>query len=300
MWLHFLDDVADGNRELIGFLQRIAGYGLTGETCEHALFFWYGPGGNGKGVFLNTLTAIFADYAQAAPMTTFMETYGEAHPTDLAMLRGARLVTAQETKDGSQWAAGKIKQMTGGDPITARFMRQDFFTYHPQFKLFLAGNHKPSLKTVDEAVRRRFHIVPFTIKIPDSRKDKQLSEKLKSEYPGILRWAIEGCLAWQQTGLNPPKAVQEATEMYLLTQDFFGQWIEDRCNVGQDLWEKTDWLYADWKLYAQNCDEKPGKVNDFAELLGSHGFHVGRNNARGRHCAGLSLKYGVNRTTAVA
>lgn len=291
LWLHFLDDVTDGNRELIGFLQRISGYGLTGETREHALFFFYGPGGNGKGVFLNTLTAILADYARTAPMTTFVETHGEAHPTDLAMLRGARLVTAQETKDGSQWAAGKIKQMTGGDPITARFMRQDFFTYTPQFKLFLAGNHKPALKTVDEAIRRRFHIIPFTVKIPEHRKDKQLCEKLKAEYHHILRWAIEGCLAWQRNGLNPPASVREATEMYLHIQDFFGQWIEERCAVGPNFWEKTDWLYADWKRYAQSHDEKPGKMNDFSEQLGGHGFHIGRDSARGRHCAGIKLRY---------
>src|SRR4029077_2383546 len=201
LWLKFIARVTGGNYDLQMFLQRIAGYSLTGDTSEHALFFLYGTGRNGKGVFLNTLSAILADYAAVAPMETFIATQGERHPTDLAGLRGARLVSAQETEEGRRWAESKIKALTGGDPITARFMRQDFFTFEPQFKLLIAGNHKPGLRTVDEAIPRRFYLIPFTVTIPAEERDPGLLEKLKTEWPGILHWMIEGCLSWQQRGL---------------------------------------------------------------------------------------------------
>ena len=146
---------------MMRFLQQIVGYCLTGDTREHALFFIYGPGGNGKSVFLNTVSAIIGDYATTAAMDTFVASKSDRHPTDLAGLRGARLVAASETEEGRAWAEAKIKAITGGDPISARFMRQDFFTYRPQFKLVIVGNHKPVLKNVDDAAERRFNIIPF-------------------------------------------------------------------------------------------------------------------------------------------
>jgi putative DNA primase/helicase len=152
-------------------------------------------------VFLNALTAILSAYAATAAMDTFTASKGDKHPTDLAMLRGARLVTASETEEGRAWAEARIKQITGGDPITARFMRQDFFTFVPQFKLTIVGNHQPVLKNVDDAARRRFNIVPFTRK--PSHPDPQLEEKLRAEYPAILRWMVDGCLDWQKHGLVP-------------------------------------------------------------------------------------------------
>jgi putative DNA primase/helicase len=210
LWGQFMKRITGGDRELQDFLQRVAGYSLTGITREHALFFGYGTGANGKGTFLNTLTGILDGYAAIAPMETFTASQNDRHPTDLAMLRGARLVTAQETEEGRRWAESKIKALTGGDPITARFMRQDFFTFTPAFKLFIAGNHKPGIRGVDEAIRRRFHLVPFTITVPLKERDPELAEKLKAEWPGILAWAIQGCLEWQRIGLSPPKAVQSA------------------------------------------------------------------------------------------
>src|SRR5262249_14374388 len=158
---------------------RVAGYSLTGSTTEHALFFFYGTGSNGKGVFLNTLHGIWQDFAAVAPIEAFCEARLERHPTDLAMLRGARLVITQETGEGRYWDEAKIKALSGGDPISARFMRQDFFTYTPQFKLVVAGNHKPSLRNVDEAIRRRIHLVPFVVTIRPGKRDPQLAEKLK-------------------------------------------------------------------------------------------------------------------------
>jgi putative DNA primase/helicase len=151
MWHAFLDRVCRRDVEFVAFLSRIAGYALTGETCEHALFFCYGAGANGKSTFLNTVIHCLGDYHRTAPIETFTASGGERHPTDLAGLRGARLVTSVETEEGRRWAEAKIKNLTGGDKISARFMRQDFFEYRPYFKLFIAGNHKPGLRSVDEA-----------------------------------------------------------------------------------------------------------------------------------------------------
>jgi putative DNA primase/helicase len=231
-WRNVLAEITVGNDGLAKFLQRVVGYGLTGITREHALFFGYGTGSNGKGVFLNTVAAVLGDYAAVAPMETFMASFSERHPTDLAGLRGARFVTAQEIEEGQRWAESKIKALTGGDPIAARFMRQDFFTFTPQFKLLIAGNHKPSLRTVDAAIRRRLFLIPFTITIPSGKQDKQLAEKLKAEWPGILQWAINGCLEWQQVGLAPPACVTIATEAYLEAEDSVTQWLHECSTIG--------------------------------------------------------------------
>ena len=169
VWMEFLDTVTGGDADLQAYLQRMAGYCLTGVTTEHALFFLYGTGANGKSVFANTLTAIMGDYATVAAMDMFMATHGDRHPTDMAGLRGARIVTSIETEQGSRWAESKLKALTGGDKITARFMRQDFFEFTPQFKLLIVGNHKPSIRNVDEAMKRRLHMVPFTVTIPAAR-----------------------------------------------------------------------------------------------------------------------------------
>src|SRR5262249_3002281 len=171
IWDSFLYRITDGRLELIEYLKRVAGYSLTGSTQEHALFFCYGVGANGKTTFLNALTACAGDYHKTAPIETFTASNHDRHPTDLAGLPGARLVTAVETEEGRRWAESRIKALTGGDKIAARFMRQDFFEYLPQFQLIIAGNHKPGLKSVDEAIRRRFNLIPFTVTIPPGERD---------------------------------------------------------------------------------------------------------------------------------
>ena len=195
-----------GDQELMPTFSAMVGYCLTGVTIEHALFFLYGTGANGKSVFVTTLAMILGDYATNAPMDTFMETRSDRHPTDLAGLRGARFVSSIETEQGRRWAESKLKALTGGDKISARFMRQDFFEYVPQFKLVIAGNHKPTIRSIDEAMRRRLHLIPFTVTIPPERRDRKLTEKLLRERDGILAWAVEGCLDWQRMGLNPRDA----------------------------------------------------------------------------------------------
>jgi putative DNA primase/helicase len=264
-WRQFLAEITGSNVELQEFLQRIAGYSLTGSTREHALFFAYGTGGNGKGVFLNTLTAILAGYAAVAPVDTFVATKHEGHPTDLAGLRGARLVASQETEQGRRWAEAKIKALTGGDPISARFMRQDFFTYQPAFKLIIAGNHKPGLRGVDEAIRRRFFLLPFTVKIAEP--DKELPDKLRDEWPGILQWAIDGCLEWQRLGLAAPTAVRQATDAYLASEDAIAQWIDECCACDRIYTERSAVLFANWKDWADRAGEFIGSQKRFAQTL---------------------------------
>ena len=287
LWRRFLVEITGGNKELEKFLQRTAGYCLTGSTREHALFFLYGTGGNGKGVFLNTISAILGDYAVVAPMETFTATQGDRHPTDLAMLRSARLVTSQETERGRRWAEGKIKALTGGDSITARFMRKDFFTFMPAFKLVIAGNHKPSLTAVNEAIRRRLNLIPFTVTI--SAPDREMADKLRAEWTGILAWMVEGCIEWQRQGLNPPAIVRDATDAYLAEEDLLGQWIEERCVKGRQHWGHGARLFEDWSSWAKSNDEAPGSRKAFTEAMESHKYpNVKSKGERGY--AGIALR----------
>ena len=254
-WRKFLDVATAGDVELQRFMQRVAGYCLTGSTRDHALFFVYGTGGNGKGTFINTFKAILGGYAQAASMSTFTEQKHEDHPTALAGMMGARLVTAQETEEGRRWAEARIKALTGGDPIRARFMRMDEFEYIPHFKLLFAGNHKPGLRNVDEAMKRRLHLIPFTVTVAPEDRDPGLSEKLEAEAAGILQWAVEGCLEWQRIGLKPPASVLAATAEYLEQQDNLAAWIEERCVVAKEISSRRGDLYKSYREWAEDAGE---------------------------------------------
>ena len=288
-WLAFLDDVTDGDAELIRFLQRVAGYCLTGDTSEHALFFLHGTGANGKSTFLNVLTACIGDYATTAPMETFTTSKYDRHPTELAMLRGARLVTATETEEGRRWAESRIKQLTGGDRISARFMRQDFFQFSPTFKLLIAGNHKPRLNAVDEAMRRRFHLIPFEASFRGRKRIKDMEERLKEELAAIMQWAIDGCIAWQEQGLKPPERVRAATQAYFTNQDIFGEWLSECCQRGPDFWETPTRLFNSWREFAKSAHYSTGTKAVFNDRMESFGFHRDKDWKQGRKWVGLKL-----------
>ena len=291
-WLCFLEDVTGGDEDFAAFLQRVAGYAATGSTAEHAMFFLYGAGGNGKGTFLNTLSRILGDYTAVSSMETFTESKSDRHPTDLAMLRGARLVLAQETEEGRAWAESKIKSLTGGDPITARYMRQDFFTFEPKFKLLIAGNHKPSLRNIDEAIRRRLHLLPFEQSFTQGRCDTGLPDRLMAEAGGILQWIIDGCLQYQRYGLAPPRAVSDATAEYFAAENIFEQWLQDVCNVAPELWDTPGRLFASWKRYAEAAHERVGTQKLLAERLAGAGFKSGNTRTKGgRHWNGLRVRF---------
>lgn len=275
-WWDFLDAVTCGDAGVMKYLQAVAGYMLTGDTSEHALFFVHGPGGNGKSVFVNTLQGVLGDYAVTASMDTFVVSGGDKHPTDLAMLRGARLAVATETEEGRRWAESKVKAMTGGDPISARFMRQDFFTFKPQFKLMVVGNHKPQIRNVDDAMRRRMHLIPFTFKPPNP--DKQLGAKLEAERAGILSWMLEGLAMWRTAGLNPPESVRRATADYFATEDSLGRWLAECVESDERHGEVvgTAALFESWRAWAEAAGEYVGSMKRFSENLKQRGFESGQ------------------------
>ena len=274
IWFEFLDKIMDGDAELIGFLQRVLGYALTGLTRDHALFFFYGTGANGKSVLLSTVAGIFGEYHRAAPMTLLLASKHEQHPTDIAGLVGRRLVTAAETNQGGRFDEAKVKQLTGGDVVSARFMCQNFFDFVPQFKLIIASNHKPQIRSVDEAMRRRLYLIPFAVTIPPEERDTELATKLRAEWPGILQWMVQGCAAWQAQGLNPPDKVRAATAEYLASQDVVQHFIDD-CLVedraaAQPIMSSR--MFTAWKEWAEANGEYIGTNKTLTQRLEDKGF----------------------------
>lgn len=273
-WHKFLGEITKSDEDLQRYLQRAIGYALIGKVIEHVLFFAYGTGRNGKGVFFNVVSRILGPFVKIATMDTFTEQHGSRHLTELAMLRGARLVMAEETDQGARWNESRIKILTGGNPITANFMRQDLFTFTPQFALFIAGNHKPRLRNVDEAIRGRMQLIPFDAYFPPEKQDKGLEERLvTTEAGGILQWMLDGCRDYQAEGLSPPKAVTDATDAYLNNQDLFGQWLTDKCEVDpvgekkfltpiKDLWQS-------WKTFCDAAEVRPGRQSELTDQLGA-------------------------------
>lgn len=271
LWSKFLDEATQGDKDLQRYMQKLAGYALTGVTYEQTMNFVWGTGGNGKGVFLAAITNILNDYAATAPMDTFASTKGDKHPTDLAGLMGARLVTASETQKGRSWDEQRLKALTGGDKIRARFMRQDFIEFQPMFKLLIIGNHEPQIDNVDDAMRRRIHLIPFTFKPP--ARDGKLGEKLEREYPQILQWMIDGCLLWQKEGLEPPEIVQLRTQEYFDEENQMGLWMDD-CTERGAYMTSAD-AYRSWMLWCSEQGEYAGTQRDFTKALRPHTAELG-------------------------
>lgn len=289
-WLTFLDEATGGDLDLMAYLQRLAGYALTGSTEEHVLAFLWGTGGNGKGTFLNTLRECVGDYAKVASMDVFVSSKFTRHSVDVADLAGARLVTAQETEEGRSWDEVRIKSLTGGDAISARFMRENYFTFTPQFTLIFTGNNKPRIHSLDDAMRRRFHMVPFTNK-PETL-DRKLAEKLRTEWPQILQWAIDGTLAWQQTGLAPPLAVRSATEDYFADEDPLSRWLEERTRPDNapHAGVETTVLWGDWVTWCHAHGEPHGTQPGFRQTLAARGWQKWAHPTTRRHgVSGLRL-----------
>ena len=272
LWLAFLEQIMRGDADLIDYLQRVFGYALSGEIKEQALFFGHGDGGNGKGVMIEAIAGMMGSYHRLATIETFAATNVDRHPTELADLQGARLVTASETENGRQWAQARINELTGDPQVKARKMRQDFFVYARRFKIFITGNHMPGLNSVNEATRRRFHIIPFAVTITDAEKDLDLGRKLKAEWPGILAWAIDGCTKWQATGLRKPEAVAEASEAYLVDEDKIGAWLSECCEKRSSAWAPSTDMFASWTRWAKAAGEDPGTQSKFVASLKAKGY----------------------------
>jgi putative DNA primase/helicase len=289
-WTAFLTRITASNIELQTFLQRYLGYCCTGFVSEHAFVFAYGTGANGKSTFINTLARILGSYATVADMNTFVASKTERHPTDLAKLCGARLVVAQETQKGRRWDETKVKALTGGDKLTARFMRQDFFDFAPTFKLLIAGNHKARIGSVDEAMRRRLLLAPFTVKIPHAERDPDLTGKLWEERAAILRWCLDGAFQWHQMGLAPPAIVREATDEYFQQQDTVGLWIEECTKRGAEF-TRLSVLFASWKAWCEDRNLAPGSALSLSGALDDHGYQRKREGSTGqRGFGGITIK----------
>ena len=225
-WLKFLDEIFSSAQDVIDFIQVLCGYALTGEIKEEKLFFLYGSGANGKSKFLEILTYIWNDYATRIAPSTLLNKGFSNHPTEIAKLAGARLAIGSELPAGEIWDDQKLKELTGGDTLTARLMRQDFFDFKPQFTLIIAGNHIPQMKHVGEAERRRFIIIPFNFTIPSEERDTNLGEKLKEEAGQILTWCIKGAGIYYKTGLKIPSSILKASQDYLDSEDVMGEFIK--------------------------------------------------------------------------
>lgn len=270
-WLTFLHEAVGGDADVVRYLKHWFGYCLTGVTVEEQLLYVHGQGGNGKGTMLNTLFRVFGTYARNAPPELLVSTKQTAHPTDLAFIAGARLVLAQETEKNRSWAEVRLKALTGGDPITARYMHQNNFTFAPTFKLNLSSNGLLKIRSVDDAVRRRIRILGFNRK--PATPDLKLKGKLAAEAPGILRWAIEGCLEWQRAGgLIIPAAVAAQTAAYFEDQDTLGAWLSECCDLGDDFEASSGELFASWCNFTAAAKAPPGSLTSFGEDLGARGF----------------------------
>jgi putative DNA primase/helicase len=288
-FIAFLHEITGGDEELTAYLRRVLGYSATALTREHALFFAHGTGANGKSVLLNTAAKVLGGYAKSAPVEAFMATRGDRIPNDIAGLRGARFVTSVETDDGKRWAEARLKQLTGGDVVSARFMRAEWFDFTPTFKIMIAGNHRPSLANVDEAIRRRLQIIPFSVTIPAAERDPHLAEALQAEWPGILTWMIAGCVDWQLRGLAPPSAVCKATETYLAAEDSIGAWTADQLEADRASWVSSSDLFASWRAWATNAGEAPGSQKALTGKLVERGWRK-QDNRVAKGFAGYRLK----------
>jgi putative DNA primase/helicase len=285
----FLYRIMDGNKGKINFLKRAVGYSLTGNTGEQCLFFLWGTGANGKSTLLTTLQNVFGDYTSQTPFSTFIAKRQETIRNDIARLKGARLVCAIETNDRVRMDEALIKQLTGGDKVTARFLNKEFFEFTPESKIFLAANYKPTIYGQDKAIWRRIKLIPFTVEIPEDEQDPELSEKLLKEKSGILNWALEGCLEWQNNRLQPPDEVKEATAEYKTEMDILKDFMDDQILIGPELRTPQKDVYNQYVEWCLDNNEKKIGRTTFNRNLEAKGY-TRKPYAGIKHWYGLALK----------
>lgn len=273
-WDRFLLDVFDGDQDLIDFVQRFAGYSLTGDVSEQVMVFAHGSGRNGKTTLLNTLRGITGDYGMQLDPAVLTGEAGEQHPTGLTDLRGARFVATVETEQGNRLNESLVKQLTGGDPIRARRMRQDFFEFLPTHKLWFAGNHLPRIGGTDIGIWRRLALLPFRVEFGPEKADRHLPAKLAAESAGILAWAVQGCLWWQSDGLGIPTAVTEATGAYRESQDHIGRFMADVCVVGPSCYVATAQLRDAYEKWCHDQGERAWSAQAMGRELTAKGFQT--------------------------
>ena len=274
-WLAFLHSTFGGDADLIQFVQRAIGYSLTGDVREQVLLICHGVGSNGKSVFLNILRKLLGTLAIQAAPDLLMGDLKHRHPTEQADLFGKRAIICQETGDGQRFNEKLVKQLTGGDGIRARRMHEDFWEFNPTHKLWLSTNHKPEIKGTDHAIWRRIRLIPFNVKFTDDgepRKNPDMERQLTAELPGILAWAVAGCLDWQRNGLGKAAAVEAATAGYQAEMDVFAAWIGECCIVGKRFEAKAADLYRSYVQWCERSGEYPEKQRKFGMRLTDREF----------------------------
>jgi len=292
-WLRFLDEVFDGDEQLVTFVQRFAGYSLTGDVREQLLIFAHGTGANGKSTMLGTLRRLAGDYGVQLDPAILAAGQHEQHPTGLTDLRGARLVTTIETEAGRRVAEALVKMLTGGDPIRARRMRCDYFEFWPTHHIWLAGNHLPSIRGTDLGIWRRIALLPFAVTFEGDRQDPDLPAKLAAEAAGILAWAVRGCLDWQREGLHIPDRVKAATAEYRSSQDHVGRFVDECCVVVDTACVTSKALRERYEAWCAEQGERPWSAKSIGAELTNRGFDTGttgRGNDRARTWLGIGLE----------
>jgi len=288
-WLAFLREITDCRADLMEFLQIAAGWTMTGDISAQTMFILYGSGANGKSTYLNALIDVMGDYAISTPTETFMHKHGDQMSNDIARLRGTRLVTTMEAEQGKKLSEPLIKQVTGNDRLTARFLYGEYFDFRPTFKIYMATNHKPIIHGTDFGIWRRIKLIPFTVTIPNEKQDPQLQGKLHEEASGIMNWMIEGCLKWRGKGLVAPAEISEATDEYRGEMDGLGTFLHERCIQGPGTRIRARELF---KTYQEWCEE----VNEraFSErMFGMRMQEIGVERYRtqdARYWKGIELK----------
>lgn len=267
-WLKFLGEIFAGNRNVIDYLQRVAGLCCTADASEQCLFIFFGSGANGKSTFLDTLTALLGDYAGESAPDLLLSRRDDEHPAGIADLCGKRFVAVSETREGRHLRAELVKRLTGNARLKARFMRQDFFEFQRTFKLALATNNRPRISENTHAIWRRIKLVPFDVVIPDAEQDKDLLRKLRDEFSGILNWCIEGCLAWQREGLGTPDEVTSATLEYRAAEDVLADFFADCCVFDSFAYVRRGELFKAYEQWAEGQGEKhPLGLRSFYERV---------------------------------
>jgi putative DNA primase/helicase len=279
-WEAFLGKIFGNDPVLIAYLQRVVGYAMTGSTIEQCVFLFHGTGANGKSTFLNVVSEVLGEYASRLDANSFLVNKSGV-PNDLAKLQNVRFVSAVEVGEGRKLNEVLVKQLSGGDTVSARFLYHEYFEFKPRFKLFFASNHKPEIHGQDHAIWRRIHLIPFEVTIPPNEQDPNLFDKLRAELPGILAWAVRGAVEWSKGRLQVPETVLAATNAYKEEMDIISEFIAALCSTGAGMEASAGDLFHSYSEFCEQSKEKPLSRNAFGRRLTEHGFK-GKKGAEGR------------------
>jgi putative DNA primase/helicase len=290
LWDAFLRRVLGRDDALYAYLRRFVGYLLIGDTSDQSLHFLYGLGANGKSVFCEVLMRLLGDYAMSASPDMIMLRRHGGIPNDIARLRGIRAALMNETSQGSRFDEAKLKDLTGGDTLTARFLHQEFFDFRPTHRIVIRGNYKPAINGTDEGIWRRLRLVPFTVSIPPDEQDRDLLRKLEGELPGIMNWALQGCREWQEGGLNAPPIIAEAVRKYREESDTLGRFIVECCIARPLAQVKSSALYRQYQEFCEAAGERWLAAKDFPAEMERRGFDHKRGTGGTRLYLGVELR----------